>query len=75
VAVNTPYSGNHILERHGMPARGIHAIQVEVDRSLYLGPDLMTPCATLPAVRRLLGDLAQALSKELSGPGIQLAAE
>lgn len=75
VAVNTPYSGNHILERHGAPARGIHAIQIEIDRALYLGPDLMTPGSNVPAIRRLLGDLAQALSQELSGPGIQLAAE
>jgi len=75
VAINAPYSGNHILERHGAPSRGVHAIQIEVDRSLYLGPDLMTPSDNLPAVRRLLGDLAQALAQELSRPGIQLAAE
>jgi N-formylglutamate amidohydrolase len=75
VAVNAPYSGNHILERHGAPARGVHAIQLEIDRTLYLGPDLMTPCNNLPAVRRLLADMTQALSQELSGPGLQLAAE
>ncbi len=59
VAVNTPYSGNHILERHGAPERGVHAIQLEIDRSLYLGPDLMAPGTNLPAVRRLLGEMAQ----------------
>lgn len=75
VAINTPYSGNHILERHGAPERGVHAIQIEVDRSLYLASDLMTPGNGLPAVRRLLTDLARALAQELSGPGIQLAAE
>ncbi|MBO9574975.1 MAG: N-formylglutamate amidohydrolase [Sphingobium sp.] len=75
VAVNTPYSGNHILERHGQPARGVHAMQIEIDRTLYLAPDLMTPDGTLPAIRRLLGDLAQGLAQELSGPGLQLAAE
>ncbi|MBO9581727.1 MAG: N-formylglutamate amidohydrolase [Sphingobium sp.] len=75
VAINAPYSGNHILERHGTPPRGVHAIQIEVDRSLYLGSDLMTPGDNLPAVRRLLGDLAQALAQELSRPGIPLAAE
>lgn len=75
VAVNAPYAGNHILERHGAPARGVHAIQIEVDRSLYLARDLMTPGDNMPAVRRLLGDMAQALAQELARPGIPLAAE
>lgn len=75
VAINAPYSGNHILERHGAPERGVHAIQIEIDRSLYLAPDLLTPGPYLQAVRRVLGDMAQALAQELSGPGLQLAAE
>lgn len=75
VAINAPYSGNHILERHGAPARGVHAIQIEIDRSLYLGRDLMTPGENMPAIRRLLADMAQALAQELSHPGMPLAAE
>lgn len=35
-AVNSPYAGGHILDRHADPARNVHAIQVEVDRTLYL---------------------------------------
>jgi N-formylglutamate amidohydrolase len=33
---NSPYAGGHILERHGNPARGVHAVQIEIDRTLYL---------------------------------------
>ncbi len=36
VALNAPYAGGHILERHSAPHRGIHALQIEVDRKLYL---------------------------------------
>ncbi|MHA6719078.1 N-formylglutamate amidohydrolase [Sphingomonas sp. RS6] len=36
IAVNNPYAGGHILDRHGAPRRGIHAVQLEFDRSLYL---------------------------------------
>jgi N-formylglutamate amidohydrolase len=75
VAVNAPYSGNHILERHGQPQRGVHAIQIEMDRSLYLQADLMTPGPGLPAMRRLLLAMADALASELGGPGLALAAE
>jgi N-formylglutamate amidohydrolase len=33
---NSPYAGGHIVERHGAPASGVHAVQLELDRSLYL---------------------------------------
>lgn len=33
---NSPYAGGHIVERHGRPACGVHAIQLELDRSMYL---------------------------------------
>ncbi|WP_343227937.1 N-formylglutamate amidohydrolase [Stakelama flava] len=36
VATNSPYAGGHILDTHGRPERGIHAIQIEIDRTRYL---------------------------------------
>jgi N-formylglutamate amidohydrolase len=75
VAINSPYSGNHILERHGRPAQGIHAIQIEFDRGLYLADDLMTPGPGLAAMQRLLAGLADALSQELAGSALPFAAE
>jgi N-formylglutamate amidohydrolase len=36
VQENSPYAGGHIVERHGDPRRSIHAIQLELDRALYL---------------------------------------
>lgn len=35
-AHNRPYAGGFVLDRHAAPARGIHALQLEVDRSCYL---------------------------------------
>jgi N-formylglutamate amidohydrolase len=37
-SANDPFAGGHILDRHGSPQNGIHALQVEVDRRLYLTP-------------------------------------
>jgi N-formylglutamate amidohydrolase len=42
-ALNAPYSGDYVLRRHGDPTRGIHAVQLEVDRSLYLDAELREP--------------------------------
>ena len=36
VAVNDPYAGAHILERHGNPEVGTHSLQVEINRALYM---------------------------------------
>lgn len=36
VKPNDPYMGGFITRAHGRPARGIHAIQLEVNRDLYL---------------------------------------
>ncbi len=63
-ALNTPYSGGHILERHGDPARGIHAIQLEIDRSLYLDPALDAVGGQVAAVVRFVRDTIDALADE-----------
>lgn len=36
VARNHPYAGAYTLERHGRPRSGLHAVQIEFDRRLYL---------------------------------------
>ena len=38
VARNIPYAGGHITEAHGAVATGVHAIQIEIDRALYMDP-------------------------------------
>ncbi len=64
IAANAPYSGGHILERHGEPRRGIHAIQLEFDRTLYLDAALDEPGEGLPAMSRLLRAIIDAVSDE-----------
>jgi N-formylglutamate amidohydrolase len=63
-AANTPYSGGHILERHGDPRRGIHAIQLEFDRALYLDAALDQPGPGLPATIALLRAILDAVTDE-----------
>lgn len=36
VSVNDPYAGGTIVQRTGAPLRGVHSIQVEINRALYL---------------------------------------
>ena len=36
VARNAPFAGAYTVQTYGSPARGRHAVQVEIDRSLYM---------------------------------------
>ena len=75
LALNTPYAGGHILDRHGHPERGVHAIQLELDRSLYLDRALDRPGAGLGAAARLLRRMVLALADEAVTATFAQAAE
>jgi N-formylglutamate amidohydrolase len=75
VARNAPYAGGHITERHGRPALGIHALQLELDRSLYLAPDLRSTGPGFDRVARLIAAIAEALAAAALDPPEAIAAE
>ena len=76
VARNAPYAGGHVLERHGAPEAGIHAIQLEIDRSLYLDRALeRTDPIGVARVARILRCIIDALADEALGGPVLLAAE
>ncbi|MCF6273655.1 MAG: N-formylglutamate amidohydrolase [Rhodobacteraceae bacterium] len=45
VARNVPFAGGYITRHYGKPHRGVHAIQVEIDRSLYMDEKRIIPRA------------------------------
>ena len=63
-AVNSPYSGGYILDRHGAADRGIHAIQIEIDRATYLDSALDRPGPGLNAVATMVRAMIDAVSAE-----------
>ena len=69
VAHNRPYSGGYVLDRHGAPRRGIHAMQIEVCRSTYLDARMETPSPRQPAISRLLSGLVSRLAAEVAELG------
>ncbi|MCP1471648.1 N-formylglutamate amidohydrolase [Sphingobium sp. OAS761] len=74
-ALNHPYAGDYMLDRHGRPDRGMHAIQMEIDRSLYLDPALDRPGPGLDRMQAVLAGIVDALAVELPRSGWPLAAE
>jgi N-formylglutamate amidohydrolase len=75
VGRNSPYAGGEITARHGRPPEGVHALQLEIDRSLYLASDLRSPGAGFDRVSRLIASVAAALAREALPPPQAIAAD
>lgn len=58
VARNVPYAGGYTTARHGRPEHGIHAVQIEIDRALYMDPQRLTRHMGFTAVAGHLKGLA-----------------
>lgn len=43
VARNVPYAGGYTTQLHGRPGRGRHALQIEINRTLYLDEETIRP--------------------------------
>lgn len=54
VARNTPYAGGHTTAQYGRVAAGCHALQIEVNRALYLDEDKIAKKTAFEAVRARL---------------------
>lgn len=65
-AHNRPYAGGYVLDRHGAPSRGLHALQLEICRSTYLDHRLAEPGDCLDAVVTQIAGLITVLAEELS---------
>jgi N-formylglutamate amidohydrolase len=71
-AHNRPYAGGYVLDRHARPAAGVHAMQIEVDRSCYLDARMAEPGSGFDAVVAILARMIRRLAAgvvELSGSG------
>ena len=74
-ALNSPYAGGYILDRHGRPVEGVHAIQLELDRSLYLDRTLDRPGPGLERTAAAVRAVIVALADEAVASVVPLAAE
>lgn len=63
VTRNAPYAGGYTTEHYGRPGKGVHALQIEINRGLYLDEEALTPTE---GFTRLKDDL-EALFGALSG--------
>ena len=70
-----PYAGGYITLRHGKPDKGIHALQLEIDRSRYLDREMRSPGPGFDGVTEMIAHVAAALAIKALEPPQAIAAE
>ncbi len=71
--LNYPYAGGYILQRHAAPMENVHALQLEIDRALYLDLTGREPAYGVHAVSAMVRETALALADEATR-GVELMA-
>ncbi len=56
VSRNAPYAGGYTTQHYGQPHRGVHALQIEINRALYMDEKTLSPAV---GFARLKADLEQ----------------
>ena len=59
---NKPYAGGFITEHYGQPASQRHALQMEINRALYMDERTLRPNAAFAEVKRHVTDVVRALT-------------
>lgn len=54
VARNAPYAGGYTTRRYGRPKRGVHAIQIEINRGLYMDEQMVTRSSRFSSLRPVM---------------------
>ena len=77
VHLNKPYAGGYITEYYGKPSHGVHVLQIEVDRSLYMNEETFEKSASFSGLQWDMARLTAMLVQELSRwtGGYKMAAE
>lgn len=75
VARNMPFAGAFIAQHYGRPSRNQHAVQVEIDRALYMDEQTMEPRPDFDAFRDLLSGVVAEICKIGQSKPVRVAAE
>ena len=74
VVRNAPFAGAYVAQHYGRPTRRQHAVQVEIDRTIYMNEQAIRPNSNFQAFRKLLrGVVAEIAGGD--GQEMPLAAE
>lgn len=62
VSRNAPFAGGYITQTYGAPRQGVHALQIEIDRALYMDEARVERLAHFPEIAARLGEACRHLA-------------
>jgi N-formylglutamate amidohydrolase len=71
VTRNLPYAGGYVTRHYGRPERGVHALQIEVNRALYMDEEKIQ---RRPRLTRLAAEMEGLIAAIAALDGAELAA-
>ncbi len=74
VTRNAPFAGAYITQAYGRPSRHQHAVQIEIDRAIYMNEQLIRPNNNFKAFRASLRNVIAEIA-EIGQARMPLAAE
>ena len=63
VTRNTPYSGGFVTRHYGRPPQGVHALQIEINRALYMDEERILRGPGLPILAERMSRLLEQLAE------------
>ena len=63
VARNMPYAGAYTTRHYGRPGEGVHALQIEINRALYMDEERYERKAYFDTLRRHMAELIRTLAR------------
>jgi N-formylglutamate deformylase len=64
---NDPYAGGYITRHYGRPREGVHALQVEINRTLYMDETRIERLAGFAVIQDSISALIAALAEAAPG--------
>lgn len=74
VARNAPFAGAYVTQHYGRPARGQHAVQIEIDRGLYMNEQAIRPNNNFATFKKLIDRIVGDIT-DIGRADVALAAE
>nr|WP_246157233.1 N-formylglutamate amidohydrolase [Sneathiella litorea] len=66
VGQNSPYAGGYITSHYGDPDRNIHALQIEINRALYMNQRTLEPTEGFNILKNSIAGLVRDMSSDYS---------
>lgn len=67
VVRNIPYAGGYATQHYGRPQKGVHALQVEINRALYMNEETLALLPEFGDIQRRISRFTANLMKEYGG--------